>query len=81
MQNLLFISHRIPYPLTKGEKIRAYNLVTHFAKSYRVHLGCLVEDPTDWQHLDHLETIDRRWQKLKALARMRPGRPLMLGYY
>jgi sugar transferase (PEP-CTERM/EpsH1 system associated) len=90
LPNLLFISHRIPYPLTKGEKIRAYNLITHFAKSYRVHLGCLIEDPTDWQHLDHLKAIcadvaafgiNRRWQKFKALARMRPGRPLMLDYY
>ena len=25
--------------------------------------------------------IVKRWQKLKALARMRPGRPLMLDYY
>jgi sugar transferase (PEP-CTERM/EpsH1 system associated) len=90
LRNLLFISHRIPYPLTKGEKIRAYNLITHFAKSYRVHLGCLIDDPSDWHHLPHLKTIcadvaafgiNRRRQKFKALARVRLGRPLMLEYY
>ncbi|HEX5326391.1 MAG TPA: TIGR03087 family PEP-CTERM/XrtA system glycosyltransferase [Acetobacteraceae bacterium] len=90
MRNLIFISHRIPYPLTKGEKIRGYNLITHLAKSYHVHLGCLIDDPADWQHIAHLRTIcaevagfgiDRRRQKLKALARMRPGRPLMPDYY
>ncbi len=90
LRNLLFISHRIPYPLTKGEKIRGHNLIKHFAKTYRVHLGCLIDDPADWLHVDYLKTIcadvaafgiDQRWQKLKSLARMRPGRPLMLDYY
>ena len=89
-RNLLFISHRFPYPLTKGEKIRGYKLITHFAKTYRVYLGCIVDDPADWQHVDHLRTIctdvaafgiNRRWQKVKALAQIRPGRPLMPDYY
>jgi len=89
-RNLIFISHRIPYPLTKGEKIRGYNLITHLAKSYNVHLGCLIDEPSDWEHIAHLRTIcteveafgiNKRVQKLKALARMRPGRPLMLDYY
>ena len=30
--DLLFISHRIPYPLNKGEKIRGYNLISHLSK-------------------------------------------------
>ncbi len=90
MRNLIFISHRFPYPLTKGEKIRGYNLITHLARSWRVHLGCLIDDPADWRHVDHLKTIcadvaafgiDKRVQKLKALARIRPGWPLMLNYY
>jgi polysaccharide biosynthesis protein PslH len=90
LRNLIFISHRIPYPLTKGEKIRGYNLITHMAQSYRVHLGCLIDDPDDWQHVPHLKTIctnvaafgiDKRAQKLKALVRLRPGRSLTLDYY
>jgi len=90
VRNLIFISHRIPYPPDKGEKIRGYNLITHLAKQYRVYLGCLIDDPADAQHVAYLRTIctevaafqiDKRWQKLKALARMRPSRPLMLDYY
>ncbi len=86
----MFISHRLPYPLTKGEKIRGYNLIRHLAKSYNVHLGCIIDDPQDWESVGHLKTlcadvagfgIDKRWQKLKALAQIRPGRPLMLDYY
>ncbi|WP_264715779.1 TIGR03087 family PEP-CTERM/XrtA system glycosyltransferase [Limobrevibacterium gyesilva] len=87
---MLFLCHRIPYPPDKGEKIRAWNLVKHLAASHRLHLGCLIDDPADWQHVSRLQAlcadfaafgIDRRRQKLRALARFRPGRPLMLDYY
>ncbi|MDE2008185.1 MAG: TIGR03087 family PEP-CTERM/XrtA system glycosyltransferase [Rhodospirillales bacterium] len=90
MRDLLFISHRIPYPLNKGEKIRGYNLLRHLGRSYRVHLGCLIDDPADRAHVAHLREvcaevegfeIDKRRQKLKALARFRPGWPLMLEDY
>ncbi len=89
MRNLIFIAHRIPYPPDKGEKIRGFNLLKHLSRSYRVHLGCLVDEPSDMQHLSTLREwcvdvagfqIDKRLQKLKALAKIRPGRPLMLDY-
>ena len=88
--NLLFISHCIPYPPDKGEKIRAFNLVKHLSKTHQIHLGCLVDRPEDLAHLKPLREwcasvdafpIDRRRQKLSALLRIRPGRPLMLDYY
>lgn len=90
MRNLLFISHRMPFPPDKGEKIRGYNLISHLAKRYRIYLGCLAESPDELRHVAHLRTIctdvaafpiDKRMQKLKALAHLRPGRPLMLDYY
>jgi polysaccharide biosynthesis protein PslH len=90
VRNLIFISHRIPFPPDRGEKIRGYNLITHLARDYRVYLGCLIDDPADTQHVAHLRSIctevaafhiDKRLQKLKALARIRPSRPLMLDYY
>lgn len=90
MPDLLFISHRIPYPLNKGEKIRGHNLISHLSKTYRVHLGCLIDDPSDWAGVEVLRRlcadigafgIDRRVQKFKALAQIRPGQPLMLNYY
>ena len=90
MRNLIFISHRIPYPPDKGEKIRGWNLINHLSRSFRVHLGCIIDDPADWQHLQAVRAvcasaegfgIDKRRQKLRALLRLRPGRPLMLDYY
>ena len=90
MQTLLFISHRFPYPPDRGEKIRGIHLIRHLATRYRVLLGCLVDQQSDWQHMDVLREVcaeigafplDKRAQKWRALARVRPGRPLMLDYY
>jgi sugar transferase (PEP-CTERM/EpsH1 system associated) len=90
LQSMLFISHRIPYPPDRGEKIRGWNLIQHLGRKYRLYYGCLIDDPTDWQHVPRLEAfcadfaafgIDKRRQKLRALLRFRPGRPLMLDYY
>ncbi len=89
-QDLIFIAHRIPYPPDKGEKIRGLNLIKHLSQEYRIHLGCLMDSPDDPGHLDTLRQwcasvagfpIDKRRQKLSALLRARPGRPLMLDYY
>ena len=85
MRDLLFLSHRIPYPPDKGDKIRAWNMFRHLARTHRMHLGCFIDDPADWQHLPALRAmcadlacfpLDRRLARLKALLRLRPGQPL-----
>lgn len=90
MRNMLFLAHRFPYPPNKGERIRAWNLLQHFARDWRVHFGCLSDDPGDAGHEATVRpfcaslasmAIDKRRQKVKALAGLRPGAPLMLGYY
>ena len=90
MRDLLFLCHRIPYPPNKGDKIRAWNMLRHLARSHRVHLGCLADDPDDLRHLPMLRglcasimcpRIDPRRQRLRALTRLRPGRPLTLDYF
>jgi sugar transferase (PEP-CTERM/EpsH1 system associated) len=90
VKNLLFIAHRMPWPLDKGEKIRAWQLIRHLATTYRVHLGVIVDDPSDMAHVNELRTIcadvgafavDRRQQRVRALLRARPGRPLMPDCY
>jgi sugar transferase (PEP-CTERM/EpsH1 system associated) len=90
MRDLLFLSHRVPYPPDKGDKIRAWNVFRHLARAHRIHLGCFIDDPADRQHLAELRSqcadllcvpLDPRIQRLKTLLRMRPGQPLSLGYF
>jgi sugar transferase (PEP-CTERM/EpsH1 system associated) len=57
LAEILFLAHRIPYPPTKGDKIRAYHFLAHLARRHVVHLGCFVDDPDDWRHADHLRRL------------------------
>ena len=89
-KQLIFISHRMPWPLNKGEKIRGWNVIQHLRRDFDVHLGCVVDDPADMAHVDLMRgvcasvgafPIDRRRQKIRALLSARPGRPLMPDFY
>jgi sugar transferase (PEP-CTERM/EpsH1 system associated) len=89
-RELIFISHRMPWPLNKGEKIRAWNLLLHLSPTFHIHLGCTVDDPADMEHIGRMEQIcasvgafpiDKEKQRKYALRHMRPGKPLMPDCY
>jgi sugar transferase (PEP-CTERM/EpsH1 system associated) len=88
---LLFLAHRIPYPPDKGEKIRAWHMLDHLATRWRVDLGCLADDRADLRHVPFLLTRcaevecrhagSRLGIATRALARLRPGLPITLGWF
>nr|WP_208403045.1 TIGR03087 family PEP-CTERM/XrtA system glycosyltransferase [Sphingomonas japonica] len=47
---MLFLAHRIPYPPDRGDKIRAFHLLKHLARTHRVHLVAFADDPRDLGH-------------------------------
>jgi len=90
MENLLFLTQRIPFPPDKGDKIRSWHILQYLRRSHRIFLGCFVDDPNDYRHLPHLKqvcadvacfTIPPRLRRLRALARIRSGRALTLDYF
>jgi len=90
MPELLFLTHRIPYPPDKGDKIRSWNFLQHLVRHYDVHLGCLIDENRDWQFTDLLRGMCSEccFVELKpSMARRRSvrglfdGRPLSLPYY
>jgi len=90
MAHLLFLSHRIPYPPEKGDKIRAWRILQHLAWRYELHLGCLHDAVEDAEHIPFLERLCVSvccprlvpWQaKLRCLPRLAGGDPLTLGYF
>lgn len=90
MEDILLLTHRIPWPPNKGDKIRSYHLLRHLASRYRVHLGTFVDDPADERYVSELDVVCTsahvarlnpgvaRWRALTGLLN---GAPLTLPYY
>jgi len=90
VSEILFLSHRIPYPPNKGDKIRSYHLLRHLAQHHTVHLGTFIDDPEDWAHTDTLRALcgeccfvplNRRSATLRSLRGLVTGEALTLPFY
>ena len=90
MNHLLFLSQRIPFPPNKGDKLRSFSVLRHLSKSWKVHLGCFIDDPNDWQYMEELRPycedlccvgLDRRWAKVRSLGGLITGTSLSERYY
>ena len=90
MPDLLFLAQRLPYPPTKGEKIRAFHELKYLAKWYDIHLGCLIDDPDDLQYVDtvramcsdiHVAQIGRRMGRVTSLRGLLTGEALSVTYF
>jgi sugar transferase (PEP-CTERM/EpsH1 system associated) len=80
--NILFLSHRIPFPPDKGEKIRAYHMLAHLARQHIIHLGAFVEDPSEMCHERALRAMiggECHLQPLGASARLKMAAALLSG--
>jgi sugar transferase (PEP-CTERM/EpsH1 system associated) len=87
---LLVLLSRVPYPLEKGDKLRAYHLMVRLAKKHEVILCCLSDtrtDPASIAHLEqfctHIEVIRvPRWRILLKLATAAFSRlPFQVAYF
>ena len=90
MNELLFLSHRIPYPPNKGDKLRSFNLLKQLQRDYRVHIGAFIDSEEDWRHVTALQAMGGEchfarltpWRaKLRSLPALWGDTPLSLPYY
>lgn len=90
MDDLLFLVHRIPYPPNKGDKIRSFRLLEYLSRSYRIHLGTFIDQPSDRRYCDVVRqycattwfgTLSPAWAKAKSLIGLVTGEALTLPYY
>ena len=68
MPRLLLLAHRIPFPPDKGEKLRAYHFIAHLADRFDIRLGCLVDDPADWDGVGPCAGYAARWARSPSIA-------------
>lgn len=89
-ENILFLSHRIPYPPNKGDKIRSYHVLSYLAERYNVYLGAFIDDPRDWKYVENVqrlcrkcnfESLQGRAATLRSLKGFLTGEALTLPYY
>jgi len=87
---ILFLCHRIPYPLDKGEKIRAFYQLRAIAERHEVDLFTLVDNPKDLIYRDELAkychrlTLSRvfpRAARFRSLPYLLTKTPLTLPYF
>lgn len=88
--NLLFLTQRLPYPPTKGEKIRQYQILRRLAEFFTVDLGCLIDDSADRQYRDvvkafcrevHTPSITRSTARVRCLTGLLTGEPLSVTFF
>jgi sugar transferase (PEP-CTERM/EpsH1 system associated) len=57
-KHLLMITHRIPFPPDKGDKIRSYNQLVFLRQNgWRIHLCTFIDDPADLRYIDRLKPL------------------------
>ena len=69
MADVLYLTHRMPFPPDKGDKITTFNFLRHLASRHRVHLGCFVDIEADWQHVEEM----KRYCASMKLVAIKPG--------
>src|SRR5437764_15247021 len=58
--DILFLAHRVPYPLDKGDRIRTFHILRFLAQRASVHLACLADEPVSEEALQALARVCHR---------------------
>ncbi len=51
---ILYLTHRMPYPPNKGDKLRALRQIKRLSRNHSVTVACFVDDPRDMHHMADL---------------------------
>jgi sugar transferase (PEP-CTERM/EpsH1 system associated) len=87
---ILYLSHCVPNPPDKGEKIRAYHVLKHLARTHAVHVACFARSAGEEAAARELARtsaslyVERFCPPValaRAAARFGIGRCLTLSYY
>lgn len=87
---ILFLTHRVPYPPNKGDKLRAFNILKYLSKNHSLSLACLTDDIKDLNYADELKKICSSvdivylnifWAKMRSLFCLFSNLPLTLAYF
>ena len=87
---ILFLSHRFPYPPTRGDKIRTFNIVNHLSRDHSVTVASLLRSEEEQEAAQGIadycdKVISVRIHPVAALwrmiARLPTRTPSSMGYF
>ena len=88
---ILFLSHRIPYPPNKGDKIRSFHELKYLSQAgHAIHLVCLADQKTDldnkpkltkWCKSVYVEYRSAKEAKIYSLPWLLSRLPLSVPYF
>jgi len=85
VSRVLMLTHRLPYPPDRGDRIRAYHMLRVLAQEFDLCLGCVSDEPVWLQHHQLLHDIanevsivpiSRGWTRLQAMQALVTGRAI-----
>ncbi len=59
-RRILYLTHRVPYPPNRGDRIRSYHTLRFLASRCDVDLACLADEPVSENTLHTLQSLCRR---------------------
>ena len=65
MSEILFISHRIPFPPDRGDKIRSHHIVKRLARIAPVHIATFADDDLDMSEEVELAALARSYKLVR----------------
>jgi sugar transferase (PEP-CTERM/EpsH1 system associated) len=90
MADVLFLTHRMPYPPDQGDGARSWRILRHLAGRHRVHLGCFYDRSAHKRHIVELEKIcasvmclpiSPLLRRLKSLGALKSGDAMSVAYF
>lgn len=90
VKRVLMLTHRLPYPPDRGDRIRSYNLLKLLSEHFEVGIACTSEESVWLQHHQLLSTIAERvviqpisatYSKAKSALALAGGGAVTRNYY
>jgi sugar transferase (PEP-CTERM/EpsH1 system associated) len=87
---LMVVLSRVPYPLDKGDKLRAYHLLKNIGEQHDIYLFCITDTPVPFDVKEHLlgfckevhfYTITRLQSLLNCTAAIISSKPFQSVYF
>lgn len=70
MREILFLSHRIPFPPDRGDKIRSHHVLRRLARIAPVHVACFADEDADMAEEVELASIASTYRLIRRSKRL-----------